>query len=140
MNEQRAWTAPPAAERRRRILVVDDHPGVRESLLDLLEAMGFEVACAPGGRSALDYLRDHGGPDAADVILLDYAMGDMTGVDFLAAKASQPALAPIPVVFVTADGRAPAVAAAAGHDCLGKPLEMDDLVAAIERQTSGGRS
>jgi CheY-like chemotaxis protein len=116
------------------VLVVDDHQDVRDSLGDLLEAAGFDVARADGGRSALDYLRERGGAEAADVILLDFAMGDMTGVDFLAAKASNPALERIPVVFVTADCRAPAAAAASGCDCLGKPLEMDDLMAAIERR------
>jgi CheY-like chemotaxis protein len=117
-----------------KILVVDDNPEVRDSLVDLLDAAGFDVACADGGQAALDHLREHGGPQAADVILLDYAMGDMTGTDFVAAKASDPELASIPVVFVTGDGRARAAAAAWGHDCMVKPLEIDDLVAVISRR------
>jgi CheY-like chemotaxis protein len=124
-----------AAGRRRRVLVVDDNRDVRESVGDLLDAAGFEVECADGGRTALAYLHDHGGPDAVDVILLDYALGDMTAVDFLAKKAREPALAPIPIVFLTGDGRASSFAAASGHDCLGKPTEVDDLLAALDRQT-----
>ncbi len=116
-----------------RILVVDDNKDVRESLGDLLDAAGFRVTCADGGRSALAYLREEGGASATDAILLDYAMGDMSGAEFLAERATQPALAAIPVVLVTADGRAPQAAAASGCDCLRKPLEMDDLVASIER-------
>jgi CheY-like chemotaxis protein len=117
-----------------RVLVVDDNPDVRDSLVDLLEAAGFDAAYADGGQAALDYLRANGGTEAADVILLDYVMGDMTGAEFLAAKASDPDLAPIPVVFVTGDRRARAAAAAWGHDCLVKPLEIDDLMAVIARQ------
>jgi CheY-like chemotaxis protein len=120
-----------------RVLVVDDISEVRDSLVDLLEAAGFEVACADGGSTALHYLADHRGAEAADVILLDYALGDMTGAEFLATKASRPELAPIPIVFVTGDAKARAAATAWGHDCLGKPLAVDDLLAAIERQAKG---
>src|SRR5262249_8836250 len=99
-------------------------------------AAGFEVIYADGGASALAYLGERGAAGAIDAILLDFDLGDMTGMELLAAKAAQPALAHIPVVFVTADSRAPAVAAASGCDCLGKPLEMDDLMAVLERQVS----
>ncbi len=119
--------------RRPRVLLVDDNLGVRESLGDLLDAAGFDVRCADGGRTALAYLHAQGGADAADVILLDFAMTDMSGEDFLAEKARAPDLAAIPVVLLTGDGRASAFAAATGHDCLGNPTDMDDLLAALDR-------
>jgi CheY-like chemotaxis protein len=118
----------------RSLLVIDDNEEVRESLGDLLDAAGFQVTRAEGGRSALAYLRDRGGAEHTDAILLDFDMGDMTGTEFLAQRAAQPALARIPVVFITTDARAPQAAAESGCDYLRKPFEMDDLVASIERQ------
>ena len=127
-------------DRGRRILIVDDHNDVRESLGDLLVAAGFEVARAEAGQRALDYLLAQDGTEAPDAILLDFSMGDMTGTDFLAMKAAWPALAHIPVILVSGDCRAAAAAAAAACECLGKPLDLDDLLAALERQTSGRAS
>jgi CheY-like chemotaxis protein len=117
-----------------RILVVDDNQDVRESLGDLLDAAGFRVTCVEGGKSALAYLRERGGAEATDAILLDFALEDMTGTEFLAERAAQPELARIPVVLVTADSHAAQVAAQEGCECLLKPLEMDDLMASLERQ------
>jgi CheY-like chemotaxis protein len=120
--------------RHRKVLLVDDNVDVRESLRDLLEAAGFEVAVVDGGASALDYLQQRGGAGAPDVILLDFAMPGMTGAELQATLARRPALARIPVVFVTADTHAPATAAASDCVCLGKPLDLDDLLAALDRQ------
>ena len=39
------------------ILVVDDDPDIRDSLREVLEDEGYEVACVGNGREALDYLK-----------------------------------------------------------------------------------
>src|SRR5215203_2263894 len=64
---------------RRRVLVVDDSPGVRELVTTLLLSCGYEVATAPHGQAALDLL-DGFWPD---VILLDSMMPVMDGREFV---------------------------------------------------------
>jgi CheY-like chemotaxis protein len=63
-----------------RILVVDDEPGVRESMAMLLTAAGYEVRTAQHGLDALLQLRNLPPPD---VIVSDLAMPQMSGFEFL---------------------------------------------------------
>lgn len=71
-----------AAPSGRRLLLVDDDAPVRQIAADMLTEMGYEVAQAPDGASALRLL------DAADalfdVLVADYSMPGMTGVELIA--------------------------------------------------------
>ncbi len=51
----------------RRILVVEDEPGVRNMIVEILEAEGYGVQTASNGREAIDMLAQH----AYDLILTD---------------------------------------------------------------------
>jgi PAS domain S-box-containing protein len=63
------------------ILVVDDEPLVRDLARTVLERWGFRVRTADGGPAALDtYRRER---DGIDLILLDYTMPGMNGVQVL---------------------------------------------------------
>ena len=62
------------------VLVVDDEPGVRESMAMLLVAEGYEVRTAQGGFDALLLLRASPFPD---VIVSDLSMPQMSGFEFL---------------------------------------------------------
>jgi CheY-like chemotaxis protein len=68
-----------------------------------LELEGFDVHTAANGRQALDSLK---AGDPASVILLDLMMPVMDGWQFRRAQSKDPALSHIPVVVVTAAGRA----------------------------------
>ena len=61
------------------VLVVDDSPSVRMLLKDYLVGQGLEVDSAANGREALMAARRH----KPDVILLDLAMPEMDGYEFL---------------------------------------------------------
>ena len=61
------------------------------------------VHTAQNGREALEWLRDNGGRPT--VVLLDLMMPVMDGRAFLDVRASDPELARIPVVVVSADPR-----------------------------------
>ena len=63
-----------------KILVVDDDVDVAESLADILEFDGHEVALANSGPEAVRHLERQ----AFDVALLDVVMPEMNGVDCLA--------------------------------------------------------
>lgn len=61
------------------ILVIEDDPAQLDMLARRLERFGFTVARADGGAHGLHYLRTH----SVDLILLDQAMPDMTGIEVL---------------------------------------------------------
>ena len=65
----------------RRVLVVDDESGMRETLVDILEAAGYVVTPAPDGGEALAVASTH----RFDVIVMDIKMPVMTGVEVLAS-------------------------------------------------------
>jgi len=81
-----------------RIIIVEDAQIIREPLLRLLIADGFEVASAADGAEAMALL-DSG--DGADLILLDVLMPRMNGVAFMEALRSLPRYREIPVIGVT---------------------------------------
>ncbi len=62
-----------------RLLVVEDDPGLRELIVDLLEDENCCVICCELGEAALQNLQDH----HYDMMLLDYRLPDMTAFDLL---------------------------------------------------------
>ena len=65
-------------------LIVDDSKVIRKVARHILETMKFDVAEAADGKEALD----HCNVSAPDVILLDWNMPVMSGMDFLRAYRS----------------------------------------------------
>jgi CheY-like chemotaxis protein len=84
---------------RHTILVVDDDAEIRESIADLLQDEGYEVAVAANGREALDQIRAGLRPR---VVVLDLMMPVMDGWQFLDERARDAALKAVPVVVVSA--------------------------------------
>jgi CheY-like chemotaxis protein len=119
-------------ERRRgAVLVVEDDRSARDTLREVLEDAGYEVAPAANGREALERLR---GPWRAQVILLDLAMPVMDGWQFRHEQRSDPALSHIPVVVVSADGGLEEkVRGLAAAEVLAKPVTLERLLAAVGR-------
>src|SRR5262245_26694001 len=62
-----------------RILVIDDDPGVRESMTRMLRGAGYTVQSAPSGEEGFDLARH----DTFDVILSDMRMPGLSGIDVL---------------------------------------------------------
>lgn len=86
-------------------LVVDDNDTAREILVALLEGFGLEVSVASSGREALELVRnrDHDRPFA--LVLLDWKMPGMDGVETATAIAAAGLEHPPSRVMVTAFGR-----------------------------------
>lgn len=72
--------------RSRTVLVVDDESGMRETLVDILEAAGYTVTPAPDGGAALRMARTH----PYDVIVMDIRMPGLSGVEVLATLEHPP--------------------------------------------------
>lgn len=113
------------------VLIVEDDPEIRFALGDLLELSGYRVSKAQHGRDALQLLR--GGLRPA-VILLDIMMPVMNGWAFRAEQLADPELSGIPVVVLTAMGRAEEAGRELGcHAALSKPFEISDLLTILDR-------
>ncbi|HTX01346.1 MAG TPA: adenylate/guanylate cyclase domain-containing protein [Acidimicrobiales bacterium] len=81
------------------LLVVDDDPLNRIVLGRALEGLGYEVRAVAGGEEALAVL---GSGARADAVLLDVMMPDLDGTEVLARLKSDPDLADVPVLMVSA--------------------------------------
>ncbi len=112
---------------RKRILLADDHPQVRQTVKLLLGMDQHTVAEAANGREALDMFA----PDRFDLVITDYAMPEMRG-DELAANIKQ--MAPSqPILMITGtmeqwNGLSPSV-----DGLLCKPFGFADLRCAIAK-------
>ncbi len=81
----------------RTILVVEDEPTLRETLVEALEADGFRVVSAADGRAALERFR----ADKPDLVLLDLMLPEISGIDvcrIIRAESS------VPIIMLTARG------------------------------------
>ena len=115
---------------RGRILVVDDEPSARMGLDMLLRQAGFRVQVADDGLAGLQAASEF----APDVVVTDLKMPRMDGITLLQKLREQDR--DVPVIVATAFGEvSSAVAAmrAGADDYLTKPLDIDELVLAVER-------
>ena len=113
------------------IMIVEDDPDTQEALRDILAQFDYRTIVASNGREALDRLRAKGEPRPC-IILLDVMMPVMDGWQFRAEQRADPAIASIPVIFVTADLRArEALANTSGVGFIPKPVQVLDLVKAV---------
>ncbi len=114
-----------------RILVVDDSASIREFIAKtVLAAEGYDVLTAADGREGLVIAKDL----QPDLILVDYMMPQMNGLEML--EALREANIAIPAILMTAEGsEALAVRAlrAGVYDYLIKPITADVLTAAVRR-------
>lgn len=113
-----------------RILIVEDHPTMREAMRLVLEGEGFDIDEASDGAQALSAVRD----EPPDLVLLDMSIPGVSGPDVLAAVKSDPATSEVRVIVVTAtgeEGRAAAMAGGADH-YFTKPFSPIALLQAVE--------
>jgi len=116
---------------RKRVLVVDDDPGIVEMLLDLLQADGrFEVKAARTGYDA-GLLTQQFNPD---VMILDYMLPDINGNVVLQAVRKNPELAHIKVILVSGvvnPDEVQALLKAGANDFIKKPFDIHHLIGRI---------
>ena len=115
------------------LLVVDDNETNRDILSRLLERQGHRVSSASGGEEALARLAN----GRFDLVLLDILMPGLTGFEVLQRMKADPALAQVPVIFISAlddaSGKAQAFRAG-GVDYVTKPFQAEEVAARVESQ------
>ena len=82
------------------VLVVDDEEPLREVLQRMLEEEGCGVLTGADGTEGLRILQTH--PDSISVVILDWMMPQMTGIDLLRWMKRQRHIEHIPVIMLTA--------------------------------------
>ena len=85
-----------------RVLVVDDFATMRRIVKNILRQIGFtNIAEADNGKTALNELKGGG----ADLILCDWNMPEMSGLELLTTMKSDDELKDIPFVMITAEAQ-----------------------------------
>ena len=114
-----------------RVLVVDDSSIIRRVVDQILEVLGHEAVPAADGADALETLRSTQG---IELILLDWNMPEMSGIDFLRTIKADPELKEIPVIMLTTESERrkmiEAIEAGAKH-YLTKPFQPETLATKI---------
>jgi CheY-like chemotaxis protein len=116
------------------VLIVDDDAGMVDTLADIFAAKGYGAGTAYSGEAALALSER----TSYDVILMDVQMPNLNGVQVL--KTMRARQLQTPVIMMTAFTRHELVqeAACVASAILSKPLELDDVLALIDR-TVGSR-
>ena len=83
-----------------RILIVEDHPTMREAMRMVLEHEGFTITEAGDGQAALDLVRS----DPPDLVFLDLNIPGTSGAEVLRELKSDPKTSGVRVIIVTATG------------------------------------
>lgn len=117
-----------------RILVVDDDSGMRQSLVDLMEAADWRVDALPRATQVAEHLKNA----LPDVILSDIRMPQMTGMELLQSLGPD---AP-PVVLISAHGDIPMAVEAmqnGAYSFLAKPYEPRRLLTVLKHAAEQNR-
>jgi DNA-binding NtrC family response regulator len=112
------------------VLIVEDESLIRWSLRQKFEERGYQVVEAETGQEALD-LFDQG---AFDLIILDYKLPDITGLDVLHGlrQVDQDAVVIMMTAYSTIETAVEAIKLGA-FNYLAKPFQMDDLLLTVDK-------
>lgn len=111
------------------ILVVDDERGLRRTLTQMLDRMGYRAVGAASGKEALKYIGHHD----VDLVVLDLKMPGMDGVEVL--EMARPMASDTIFIILTAYGTLESAISGIRHgafDYLLKPSPMEEIVETIE--------
>lgn len=121
---------------KQQLLLVDDEPGIRESVQAYLEDNeAWQVATASNAEEALQAIESQ----VPDLIISDIMMPQVNGYEFLAKLKEDPRYRSIPVVFLTARGMTSdrIQGYEAGCDAyLSKPFDPEELEAIVKNLLS----
>lgn len=118
-----------------RILFVDDEAPIAIAMKSILENLGYHVTCFARGADALEFIKTN--PGAADLIVTDYSMPELSGLA-IAEKLKEAGIA-IPIILTSGYIHQEMENAARQigiEEIIGKPMNAYQLVGAIQRALS----
>lgn len=113
-----------------RLLFVEDDVTMQEVVREMLEAIGLDVEGVPDAESALDRLV----LQSYDLVVLDWMLPGMSGLELCREIRRHPKLAPLPVLFLTAKSSSRDLVdafAAGADDFVAKPFRAPELGARL---------
>jgi len=114
-----------------RILLIEDETAVRENVLEMLDAAGYEPIEADNGATGVELAKSQ----RPDLILCDVMMPQLDGHSVLSQLANDPKTSAIPFIFLTAKATRQDIREGmklGADDYLTKPFTMAELIEAIE--------
>jgi two-component system chemotaxis response regulator CheY len=122
---------PSGSGTRKRILVIDDDPGIRQTLHIALTKAGYDVLGARDGEEAIQLWRDQG----ADLVIADIFMPKKSGLQVI--KELQAYNPSPPVIAMTDGGRTKNLNPLSHSELMGavrtvaKPFSLEKMLAAV---------
>ena len=115
------------------ILVVDDFATMRKIGTKMLNKLGFNHVFQAGtGKEAWDLMQTQ----AIDVVLTDWNMPEMSGLELLEVIRKEPKYATLPVILITAEAEKENIVKAISKGASGyilKPFNLDKLQGMMEK-------
>lgn len=117
--------------KKKKILIADDDAGILDSLLLLLQEVGYEVKTTMEGSTIPDFNEFQ-----PDVLLLDIWMRGWDGRDICKELKNNNKTKHIPIIMISANKDTARIAKEAGaDDFISKPFELNVLLAKIIKYT-----
>jgi DNA-binding response OmpR family regulator len=138
----------PIPQRMKTVLVVDDDSDIRTLITWKLSLAGYATLGAADGEAAVAAAQGRS-PDAPgvrpDIVLLDWTMPRMSGIEVCEALRAEPSTADLPIILLTAKAQEFELArglAAGADDYIVKPFSPNDLLGRISAllERAPGRS
>jgi CheY-like chemotaxis protein len=119
-----------------KILVVEDHPTMREAMRLVLEHEGYQITEAADGRAAVSNVKS----DRPDLVILDLNIPGPSGADVLKELKEDPDTSDVRVIVVTATGEEgrPAAMNLGADEYFTKPFSPLALLRTVERVLGDG--
>lgn len=114
-----------------RVLIVEDNELNMKLFHDLLEASGMTILMTRNGTDALEVAKR----EKPDLIVMDIQLPEMSGLEVTETLKSDPELAAIPVIAVTAfamKGDEERIRAAGCEAYLSKPISIDRFISTVK--------
>ena len=120
---------------RAEILIVEDHPTMREAMRLILENAGFDTREASDGHTALSMARER----PPDIMFLDLNIPGSSGADVLAELKGDEATRHVRVIIITATGEEGRefMLSLGADDYFSKPFPPTELLRTVERVLEG---
>ncbi len=115
-----------------RALIIDDAKAMRIILKQIIQSIGGQVEEAGNGKEGLEKLKTMG---QADLVLVDWNMPEMNGLDFVRAVRADPNYRKLPIMMVTTETEASQMGkalAAGANEYVTKPFTKDTIAGKLK--------